>query len=374
MKICFIIEYYPPHIGGGETFFKTLAEGLIERGHQCDVITCRLAGAEKYEVKNGVRIYRVSVPRFADRHWYTFFAIYRSIKSSRDADIIHTMTYNGAFPAWLASRINHKPVVMMPLEVLGKKWYKLGFSRFAALTYHFFERFILSLRYDTHVCISKNTMKSLEKWGIPAEKLHLIYPGVDYRIFDYRKEEKRQEIREKLGIKDDTFLYMYHGRPGMIKGVECLVRAVPLIKERIKNSRLLLVLAKKPAVKYQEIIEIIQKQNLDVILIDPLPQEELPYYIAASDCVVVPSLNEGFGFTCVEACAMKKPVVATDVGSLPEVISGRYVLVKPKSPKELAEGVEKVFKGEYVSTEIRNFVWEDTINAHIELYRRLLNK
>ncbi|PIY86081.1 MAG: hypothetical protein COY75_09970, partial [Nitrospirae bacterium CG_4_10_14_0_8_um_filter_41_23] len=90
INVCFIIEYYPPHIGGGETFFKTLAEGLVEHGHQCDVITCRLPGAEKYEVKNGVRIYRVSVPRFADRYWYTFLSIYKSIKVSRDADIIHT--------------------------------------------------------------------------------------------------------------------------------------------------------------------------------------------------------------------------------------------------------------------------------------------
>jgi D-inositol-3-phosphate glycosyltransferase len=372
MRICFIIEYYPPHIGGGETFFKTLAEGLVEQGHVCDVITCRLQNSKKYEVKNGVRIHRVNVPVFADRHWYTFISIPRVLKISKDADIIHTMTYNGAFPAWLASKVNRKPLVIMPHEVLSKKWYTFGFSRLSAILYRLFEWFILSLKYDAYTCNSKSTMKALEEWGIPVEKLHLIYPGVDYRLFDYRKEEKRQEIREKLGVKDNTFLYMYHGRPGMIKGVEYLVRAVPEIKRRIQNSRLLLILSKKPTVKYRQIIEIIQKENIDLIMIDSLPQEELPYYIAASDCVVVPSLNEGFGFTCVEACAMRKPVIATNVGSLPEVISGRYMLVKPKSPEELAKGVEKIYKGEYLSTEIRTFSWEDTINAHIELYRRLL--
>jgi D-inositol-3-phosphate glycosyltransferase len=373
MRICFIIEYYPPHIGGGETFFKTLSKGLVEYGHQCDVITCRLLGTKGYEVKNGVKIHRVSVPRFADRHWYTFISIPRVLKISKDADIIHTMTYNGAFPAWLASKVNRKPLVIMPHEVLAKKWYTFGFSRLSAILYRIFELFVLSLKYDAYTCNSKSTMKALEEWGIPVEKLHLIYPGVDYRLFDYRKEEKRQEIRKKLGVKDNTFLYMYHGRPGMIKGVEYLVRAVPEIKRRIQNSRLFLILSKKPAVKYRQIIEIIQKENIDLIMIDSLPQEELPYYIAASDCVVVPSLNEGFGFTCVEACAMRKPVIATNVGSLPEVISGKYVLVKPKSPEELAEGVEKIYKGEYLSTEIKTFSWEDTINAHIELYRGILN-
>jgi glycosyltransferase involved in cell wall biosynthesis len=372
INVCFIIEYYPPHIGGGETLFKTLAEGLIEHGHQCDVITCRLPETKKYEVRNGVKIHRVSVPRFADRYWFTLLAIYKSIKISRDADIIHTMTYNGALPAWLASKINRKPIVMMALEVLGKKWSDFGFSRLAIQIYRLFELFVLSLKYDAYPSISKNTMKSLEEWGIPVEKLHLIYPGVDYKLFDYKKEEKRHEIRERLGVKDDTFLYMYHGRPGMIKGVGFLVRAVPEIKKRIQNSRLLLILAKNPSVKYREIIEIIQKGNLDVILIDPLPQEDLPYYIAASDCIVVPSLNEGFGFTCVEACAMRKPVVATNVGSLPEVIFGRYVLVRPKSPEELAEGVERIYKGEYNETDEKHYEWETTIKKHIAVYMKLL--
>jgi glycosyltransferase involved in cell wall biosynthesis len=374
LKVCFIIEYYPPHIGGGETFFKTLAEGLVERGHQCDVITCRLPGTTQYEVKNGVNIYRVSVPRFADRHWYTFLSIPLSLKISKNANIIHTMTYNGAFPAWLASKINRKPIVMMALEVLGKKWYEFGFSKFAAIVYRLVEWFVLSLQYDAYTCISKNTMKSLEEWGIPTKKLYLIYPGIDYELFDYRKEAERRKTRERLGINNDTFLYMYHGRPGMIKGVEYLVKAVPLIKEHIKNSKLLVILARKPTIKYQEILEIIQKENLDVLLIDPLPQEELPYYIAASDCVVVPSLNEGFGFTCVEACAMRKPVVATHVGSLPEVISGEYVLVQPKSPEALAEGVKKVYQGRYIATELKTFLWKDTIKAHIKLYQSLLKK
>jgi len=372
MKICFIIEFYPPHIGGGETLFKTIAEGLVEHGHQCDVITCRLPGTQKYEVKNGVKIHRVTVPRFADRYWFTLFALYKSIKISRGADIIHTMTYNGAFPAWVASKMNRKPIVMTALEVLGKKWHEFGFGKFAAIVYRLVEWFVLSLQYDAYSCISKNTMKSLEEWGIPVKKLHLIYPGIDYELFDFRKEAEREKTRERLGINNDTFLYMYHGRPGMIKGVEYLVKAVPLIKEHIKNSKLLVILARKPTIKYQEILEIIQNENLDVVMIDPLPQEELPYYIAASDCVVVPSLSEGFGFTCVEACAMRKSVVATKVGSIPEVISGKYVLIKPKSPEEIAVGVERVYKGKYNETDEKRFEWETTIKKHLAVYTKLL--
>jgi len=55
-------------------------------------------------------------------------------------------------------------------------------------------------------------------------------------------------------------------------------------------------------------------------------RSELPSYIAASDCIVVPSLSEGFGFAAAESCAMGKLIVASNVASLPEVVSGKFYL------------------------------------------------
>ena len=81
----------------------------------------------------------------------------------------------------------------------------------------------------------------------------------------------------------------------------------------------------------------------DVVLSKSVPYNFLPEQIMASDCVVVPSLSEGFGFSAVEACAMGKPVVVSNVASLPEVVSGQYVLVEAKNPKAIAKGVVQVF-------------------------------
>ena len=78
-----------------------------------------------------------------------------------------------------------------------------------------------------------------------------------------------------------------------------------------------------------------------IILLKPVPRSELPNYIAAADCIVIPSLSEGFGLTAAEACAMRKPVVASKVGSLPEIISGQYVLIEPKNSEAIADGVGK---------------------------------
>ncbi|MBU4185922.1 MAG: glycosyltransferase family 4 protein [Proteobacteria bacterium] len=372
MKICFIIEYYSPHIGGGEVLFQNLAVGLVKAGHQCDVVTCLLPGTEEHEKVNGVDIYRVPVPQFADRYWFTILSIPLAWQIAKKADVIHTMTYNGAFPAWLIARLQKKPVVMLAHEVLGKKWFNLNFNFFISFLCKLLEDLVLCLPYDAYSCNSKSTMNSLKNRGIDPQKLFLAYPGIDYELFVQKAEDQEKKIRKQLGVRNSTFIYMYYGRPGMVKGIEYLVKAVPLIKKEIPDSKLILILSKRPATKYAEILRLIKELNLeDVIVLDPVPRKLLPYYIQASDCVVVPSINEGFGFTCVEACAMGKPVVATNVGSLPEVISGKYVLVSPGNAEQLAEGVMNICSGRYDISEKKVFRWENTVQKHIEVYKKI---
>jgi glycosyltransferase involved in cell wall biosynthesis len=156
------------------------------------------------------------------------------------------------------------------------------------------------------------------------------------------------------------------------------VRAVPYVKERIPSSRLLLILSQNPERGYKKILALIQelglKNDQEVTVINSVPREELPYYILASDCIVVPSLSEGFGFTCVEACTMKIPVVATDAGSLPEVIFGRHLLVGKGEPLALALGVEKIYHNEYSVSEDKVFLWEDMIQKCSKVYENLTNQ
>jgi glycosyltransferase involved in cell wall biosynthesis len=86
----------------------------------------------------------------------------------------------------------------------------------------------------------------------------------------------------------------------------------------------------------------------------------------------VPSLNEGFGFTCVEACTMERPVVVSRAGSLPEVVSGRYVTVASGSAAALAEGIHRASQGDYEVSDVKRFSWDDTIERHIRVCEKLL--
>lgn len=377
MKICFIVEYYYPHIGGAEILFQHLAEGLVQQGHTCEIVTCRLPGVPRNEIINGVHVHRIWVPGAGDRYWFTVISAFAAWKHVKNADILHTMVYNGALSAKILSLLKRKPVVIHVFEVLRSNWSRTGINPLSAFLFKTIEKLVLSIPYDAYSCISRNTLSLLKEWGIPSRKLFLAYPGIDYALFNPgNKGHTRDSIRGKLGISSDQFLFSFYGRPGFVKGVDHLVRAVPRIKEMIPNATLLLILSRKPAAGFSRIMKTITSLGLilgrDVIVLDPVMRTELPSYIQASDCIVIPSISEGFGFTCVEACSMGRPVVATAVGSIPEVIFGRYVLVKPMDPSALADGVDRIYRNQYDTTDTRKFLWEDMVKKHVEIYESLL--
>jgi len=367
MNILFVLEYYPPHVGGMETVFENLCQGLARRGHNVIVATSKLRGTKDFEIVNDVKIHRITA---LNRYLFTFLSIPKVCRLAKETDLIHTTTYNGAFPAWFASRLRGKKCIITVHEVLGSFWKDLtGMGWFSARLHQLLEKWIISLPFDRYVCISRYTYNSLKAVRARDNKLEVIYNGIDTDLFNPMKADGGR-IRRKLGL-DNHFIYMYYGRPGISKGVEYLVQAVPFITKEIPDSKLLLILASDPANRYEIIKKLIEDLNIKdrIILLDPVPRAELPDYIAASDCVVIPSLSEGFGFAAAEACAMGKPIVASDVGSLPEVISGRYVLVEPRNPEAIAEGVESIYRDEVKDSEKRTFSWDECVDRYLKVYQ-----
>lgn len=373
MNLLFVLENYIPHIGGVEVVFKNLCEGLVKEGHKVDVITHRLKKTKKFEIINGVNIHRVNC--LHSRYWFTFFSVPKTIKLAKKTDLIHTTTFNGAFPAWLASRILKKPNLITIHEVWIKKWNKLTeMSWLSAKLHDFLERLIYLLNFDKYITVSKSTQKQLIDIGVKKEKTQVVYNGVDYNHWNPKKYNGNK-IRKKLGL-EKNFVYIFTGRPGVSKGIEYLIKAVPLISKDIPNSKLLTILSRDPQYKkrYRYIINLIKKLGIEdkVIIHDPVPHKELPNYLKAADCVVVPSLAEGFGFAAAEACAMKKPVVVSNTTSLPEVVSGKYILVEPKNPSAIAKGINLIFKKKVKDKGLKKFLLKDNIKNYIKVYKELI--
>ena len=372
LKILFVLENYSPHIGGAEIVFKNIGEGLVKQGHQVSLVTHQLKNTKKFEIINGVRVYRV--PCFDNRYLFTFFSIPKVLKLAKKVDIIHTTTFNGAPPAWLASKICDKPCVITIHEVWVNQWQKITeMGRFKAFFHNTLEKLIYKLRFTQYVAVSNSTRNQLLKIKIPKSKTTTIYNGVDYHHWD-PKRYNGEKVRERLKLKNN-FIYLFHGRPGTSKGFEYLIKAVPTISKLIPNSKLLALVSKDVAYKknYKKIIQLIKKLKIqsNLILHNPVSYNEVPNYVKSTDCVVVPSLAEGFGFSAAEACAMNKPVVASNTTSLPEVVSGRYILVKAKNPIDIAKGVVKVYQKEYNNKKLKKFGLKENIDNYLKAYRKV---
>ena len=374
MKLLFVLENYIPHVGGAEIVFKELAERLAKSGHEINIVTHKISGTKEFEVINKVKVHRVKC--FGSRYLFTFFSIPKVIKLAREADIIHTTTFNGAFPSWIASKFLNKPSVVTIHEVWIGKWKNItDMNFFNAFLHNILERIIYLLKFDRYVCVSEYTKRQLlEIKKGEKEKIKLIYNGIDYDLWKPEKHDGKN-IRKKFGLKN-SFIYLFYGRPGISKGLEYLIKAVPYISDKIPGSKLLAVVSNDKAYlkRREEILELSKNLNISdkIIFLDAVPREELPDYIKAADCVVIPSLSEGFGFTVAESCAMDKPVIASNISSIPEVVSGEHILIRPKDSIEIALAVDRVYKKKLKKYPIKRFKITDNIKKYLKEYKNLL--
>lgn len=375
-NILFCLDFYYPHIGGGEVLFTNLAEGLAKHGCKVTVVTQKFKNTPSREIHNGVEIHRVK--SFGSRYIFAILCLPILWKLAGKADLIHATTFASTLPAWLIAKLRRRKLVLTVHEVWVGIWDQVSdASPIANFINDKIERFIYRFNYQNYVAVSNATAKALARINIPIDKITVIHNGVDYQFWDPNKVN-HQEKRNELGIGDNEFLFVFSGRPGFSKGLPDLIKALGFVRETQPNVRLLAIVSNAKAVQkgYQKVIKLIQKLNLDdyVILLEPVPRKQLPSYIAAADTVVVPSLSEGFGFAAAEACALNRPVIVTDNASLPEVVSGKVLFAKPSNHKSLALAMIKAVNDEFEHIPKRQFLLQDNIKKHLDHYDEILDE
>ncbi|MBS3119284.1 glycosyltransferase family 4 protein [Candidatus Woesearchaeota archaeon] len=375
MKILFVLENYIPLIGGVEALFRNLCEGLAAMGHDVTVVTHRAKGTKSYELINGVKVHRIWVPGFFSRHFFTFLAVPKAVRLAGKSDVIHTTTFNGGPAAWITGKLAGKKVLITVHEVWLGRWGELGGYSLPGKAFHeIAERLIYLLPFDAYAGVSGFTAKELVKTGVPSGKVHTVYNPVDYRHFRFDRHA-RNRLRKRLGL-EGKFVVLGYGRPGLSKGFEHLVAAIPEIRKLVPDCHVVLILSRDPqyARRYRSLASRVKNSRARecTTMLEPVGYNELPGYLSMADCVVVPSLSEGFGYAVAEPCAVGTPVVASDVASIPEVASGKFLLVKAKDSPAIARGVLAVRKKKYRKAALRKFPLQKTIEGYLRIYRRLL--
>lgn len=358
-RFLFVLEYFPPHIGGVEVLFGELAAELARQGHAVEVITSADPGDPPHEVRDGVTIRRIKAPAFARRYLFMLMAIPVAIRAARRADLVHTTTYNAAIPAWIAARLARKPVVLTAHEVFGPQWHTMpGMNPLLGVLYRLFESFVLRLGWAHVITPSDFTRNRLPD----PSRATTVYNAVDHAFWD----PSRHRARELPG----AFTYLYFGRPGVSKGVEYLLDAAGIIRRERPDSRLVLILSREPERQYRRMIERLAPLGDHVVLVDSVPRDELPSYLLGADVVVVPSISEGFGYSAVEAASLGCRVIATSGHATEELLRDVATLVPPRDPQALARAILNAGRASARPLDAR-FTAEAHAQQVIEIYRRL---
>lgn len=237
-------------------------------------------------------------------------------------DIVHT---HSSADSWIASAAA-KILLRRPVVV-----------RTRHLSCSFNNRLIYSFMADRVVTVGDSTRRYMvSEKGIPEGRVLTIPTGVDLTVFD--PERNRENLRAELGIPPDTLVFGSVAVFRRLKGHRYLLEATPGILKRFPGARLLLAGEGPQEKNLQRTID--ELKIREAILL-PGFRKDVVRVLNTLDVFVFPSLEEALGTAVIEALAMGKPVVASRVGGIPEIIADgeNGLLVDPEDPQALAEKV-----------------------------------
>lgn len=227
---------------------------------------------------------------------------------------------------------------------------------------------------DFTVTVSGDLLRTARGLGAPVERSRAILNGCDTTIF---RPRDRATARAALDIPADTEAVVYVGRFDMAKGLGELISAIASLRESRPRLHCYLV-GDGPA--RQQMVEAIASHGVggEVRLVPSCPTDGVATWMAASDLITLPSYREGCPNVVIEALASGRPVVATNVGGIPELMDdsgGR--LVPAREVSGLASALDEVLTQTWDAEAIaacHNRSWSDVSDDVEEILKAVLQK
>jgi len=218
------------------------------------------------------------------------------------------------------------------------------------------------------VVITNRLKKLIVDLGINKNKIIVCPDGVDLEYFDIK--ESKEDCRGKLNLSVKRNIILYTGHLFAWKGIYTLVEA-----SKFLTDKELIVVVGGMEYDQNKIKEYIDKNKLkNILLIKHQPPTEIPYYLKAADVVTLPnsgqkkiSIHYTSPIKLFEYMAAKKPIVASDLPSIREVLNpANATLVPPDVAYDLAQGIKKVLTdaefSEMIVTqafaEVKKYTWQ----------------
>jgi glycosyltransferase involved in cell wall biosynthesis len=188
------------------------------------------------------------------------------------------------------------------------------------------------------IAVSKDIQRNLTAHGIQSSRITVIPNAVDTEIDESSFSNSRHSVRKSFGFSDRDFVLGYAGRLSQEKGLIYLIEAVSIARKRDCPGKLFII---GEGSQESELRVFSRKEGLEDHVVFAGFQSDVSQFFPAMELFVLPSLTEGTPMALLEAMAHGIPVIASEVGQIPEIIdSGKSgILVRPKDPEQIADAI-----------------------------------
>lgn len=374
---------------GLQPVYTYLSKAQKELGNEVHVVTLSKDGYLRRTV-DGIHVYGVPPPFNLNAP-----KVISSIIKNKKESVVHSHATCGIF-MYFFKRFQRIPLVShvhgtsrshhTPLVIKGERM-QVSYSSLH-VNYHMIRERILWSTADRVLTVSKGSARDvIQDYKINEDKVRVVYNGVDTNIFRPTGEVPSiEQIKELIGKR----IILYVGHFGVRKGILFLIRALGLVVKEFRDVHLLCIGGVPPWLGKNEYWEILEKEieanrvSNNVTLLDRIPNQELPSVYSLSEIFVIPSYYETFSKVTLEAMACEKPVIATNMGGLPEVVedgvTGR--LVPFGSVKALADSILELLNDSKKATQMGRegrkrvlayFTWQAVAHRIQDIYNELFS-
>ena len=393
-----------PHTGGQGIYMRLISKALVDLGHHVDVISgppypeldpriglIKLPSLDMYARENPITCLsseiignKTDLFEWWSHNWggfpepYTFGV--RMADYMRDKidqyDIMHdnqTLCYgmldvrDMGLP--VVGTIHHPITKDRRIDIAHAKWPWIKFLKWR--WYSFLNMQIKVARaLDPLIVVSESTKRDVHTdFKIPMERMVRIHHGIDHELFTPQPHITRRKNRLMATASADVPL----------KGLIYLIRAYHILLADHPDLELVVVGRLREGQTMDELNRLGIRDR--VKFVSGLSGEDIRDLYAEATIAVSPSVYEGFGFPAGEALSCGVPLVATDGGSLPEVVGDAGIVVPHSNPPALARAIDALLRDENrradMSVKARqhildNFKWERCAREVVQLYRQTI--
>lgn len=369
MKILQITSSFFPVVGGMEKVVLEISRRLVKRGHKVTVLTSDLYSDKLFigeENLNGIKIIRFKNKYNLMGYGYCPDAMRWLKENFQNYDVVHSHGYNRHLSEFAVSYLSGKiPVVFTPhgfihtqKNILAKKIHDLFIGRKVGMA-------------DVCTALTKLDLKDYARLGVAPEKIIELPNGVDIRKYKKIDVKRMELLREKYGLNKNILLYV--GRIHKSKGLQYIIKA-------IKDLDCKLFIVGPDGGFKSELVEQIKEEGVmgKVVFSGTISDEDLIAAYHISDIFVLFSEWEGFGLVVIEAMAAGKPVIVSDRGSLPFLVTeGKNGFIVPfQNENILKERLGFLLQdrkkakviGNFGKSFVKKYDWKEIVRQTLKIY------